>query len=376
MNQRVMIVTTSVFFFSLLLFLLIAFSDSPLSPRLWLCFKVLYIIGLHYIALRVLFTHFLGVRRADSAMANLMIAATTTLMILICAEFALRFAFRDVTTTGDNLSYFSSKWEKTVHYNHWGFRERDFDPIKSSGTYRIAVIGDSLAFGQGINENDRFSDLLEEKLNAKSKHRYQVLNFALPGAETTDEIKYLKNAVLSNKPDFVLLAWYINDVQGDDKSDEPHPVTIIPRELRRNFVLFYLAHRELSEIQNRLGLVEGGEQYLADRFGDPNSPASLKAVETMNAFIEKCRNANIPVGLVLFSESYFNPSSKLDFLLERMLGYCKEQGLRCVDTRKVLLPMQGDPSLWASRFDPHPSALANRLVADQIMETFGDVWTR
>jgi hypothetical protein len=376
MNQRALVNTTIVFFFSIFLFLLVVFNYKSLLSQLWVCFIVIYIIGLHYITIRVLFAHFLGAQRADSVLVNLMITATVTLIILIGAEFTLRFVFHDVTTTGDYTSYFSEKWKKNIHYNRWGFRERDFDPIKPNGTYRIAVIGDSLTFGQGINEKDRFSNLLEEKLNAMGGRKYQLLNFALPGAETTDELKFLTNSVLSNKPDFVLLQWYFNDVQGDDKSDVPHPVTIIPRALRRGLVLFYLAHRELSEIQSRLGLVESHEQYMSARFGNPNSPASLKAMETMNSFIEICRDAHIPVGIVLFSNSYFNRSTKLDFLLDRMLGYCKDKGLRCVDTRKVLLPMQGDPSLWASRFDAHPSAVANQLVADQIMGTFKEVWIR
>jgi hypothetical protein len=118
------------------------------------------------------------------------------------------------------------------------------------------------------------------------------------------------------------------------------------------------------------------EQYMLDRFSDPNSRASRNAVEAMNSFIEKCRAANIEPGIVLFSESYYNSTSKLDFLLERMLSYCKEKNLRCIDTRRVLAPMHGGLSLWASRFDPHPSAVVNRLVADQLLETFGDQWSQ
>ena len=376
MNQRALIVTTSLFFLFALLFLLIFSGARPFPSNLWSSFKFLYIIGLHYIALWALFTRFLGTQRGDAALVNILLVMCVTLFIVISAEFTLRFAFRDVTTTADNLSYFSSKWRKSVHLNRWGFRERDFDPIKPNDTYRIAVVGDSLAYGQGIDEKERFSNLLEKKLNRGSSRKYQVLNFALPGAETTDEIKFLTNSVLSNKPDFILLEWFINDVQGDDKQDAPHPVSFIPQKLRRNSVLFYLLHREISKAQRWLGLVTSADQYMSDRFGDPGSPASVKAAEMMNTFVKICREANIPVGLVLFSESYYDPATKLEFLLDRMLDYCKDQGLRCVDTRDVLLPMQGDPTLLASKFDPHPSAVVNRLVADQLLEEYRDIWSR
>ena len=378
MNQRALTVTTVLFFVTTLLFLLIFFVNKTSARSLWLCFVVLYLIGLHFIVLRLLFTRFLGSTRATSILVNISLVATASLIVLISAEFSLRFVFRDVTTTGDNLSYFSAQWIKTVHYNRWGFRERDFEPIKPSNIYRIAAVGDSLTFGQGISEKDRFSNLLEDKLNQNSgRRKFQVLNFGMPGAETSDEIGILTRAVLINKPDFILLQWYINDVNSvDDKRHMPHTTTIIPGKLRRNSVLFYLAHRELSQAQVRLNMVENSQQYTLDHFGDPNSRSSLNATESMDTFVKICRDAHIPLGIVLFSDTYFDPSSKLDFLLERMVAYCKEKGIPYVDTRKVLLPMQGNPALRASRFDPHPSAVANHLVANEILKKFGDMWSR
>jgi len=376
MSRRALISTTAIFFFSVCLLLLTLFGDRSLFSLLWVSFKILYVIGLSYLALWFLLSRLLGAACGATALVNLSIALTATVLLLIGSEFALRFAFRDVSSVGDNLSYFQKRWGTAVRYNTWGFRERDFDPKKPVGTYRIAVIGDSLTFGPGIREQERFSNLLEERLNGKHGQPYQVLNFGRPGAETTDELGFLTLAVLSNKPDFILLQWYINDVEGNDKSETPRPFTIIPPDLRHGSALFYLVHRGLSHAQNRLGWVQDYDQYMSAHFGDPNSPASLKATATLSTFIEICRKFNIPLGLVLFSDSYFNPASNLDFLLEKTLGLCKEHSLRCLDTRGVLLPMQGDRKLWASRFDPHPSAYANQLVTDRLLETFGDMWSR
>lgn len=366
----------AVFLLSVSCLLYMLFSDRPWLILLWTSTKVLYIAGLSGLALWLVLSRLFGAARADSALVNICMVMAASIFTLIAAELSLRIAFRDVTTTGDNLSYFSMHWGKNVHYNSWGFREREFELEKPRGLYRIAVVGDSLAFGQGIAEEERFSNVLQTKLNGRSGRSYQVLNFALPGAETTDELGFLTRAVLDSKPDYILLQWYINDVQGDDKRDAPHPLTIIPPDLRRGSVLFYIAHRVLGDIQSRLGWTRSYDQYMTARFGAPNSQASLKAAAAMNTFIEICRKFDIPLGMVLFSESYFDPGSRLDFLLERMLEVCKEQRLRCLDTRIALLPLQGDRKLWASRFDPHPSAFANRLVADRLLATFGDTWSR
>jgi len=374
MSLRALISTSALLFFSLFLSLLVLFNDRSLLSLLWVSAKILYVFGLSYLALWLVLNRLLSAARAGTVFVNLSVALIATIVLLVGAECTLRYAFRDVATTGDNLSYFSTQWNKSVRHNRWGFRERDFDLKKPSGSYRIAVVGDSMAYGQGIREEERFSDLLEDRLQGRRGQTYQVLNFALPGAETTDELGFLTRAVLTSRPDFILLQWYVNDVEGDDKGDGPSQLTIVPAGLRRVSVLFYLVHRGLGNLRSRLGWAPSYDQYMLGRFADANSPASLKATATMSTFIEICRGFNIPLGIVLFSESYFSAASRLDFLLERMLLLCKEQKLRCVDTREVLLPLRGDARLLASRLDPHPSALANQLVADRLLVEFGDIW--
>jgi lysophospholipase L1-like esterase len=362
--------------FVLVAFLIATFHDTtPLGRFALVLCAAGYLFALHYIALWFLVSRRFGAQRAQAVVVNVSLLIITVAVFSIGSEFLLRFLFRDVTTTGDNNSYFSKQWLKTVHLNRFGFRERDFDLAKPPGTYRIAVIGDSLAYGQGIPEDNRFSNIIEDRLNRTGKGKYEVLNFALPGAETVDELGFLSRAALPARPDFVLLQWYINDVQGaDDKSQAPHVATLVPSALRWNSALFYLLHRQVSSLQSRIGLVESGDAFTLARFKDPSSPSSVAAAESMSAFIETCARFNVPLGLVLFSESYFDPNSRLDFLLERMRELCQQRGLRCVDTRPILLPHQGDTRLWASRLDPHPSALAHQLVADRLLATFGNRW--
>jgi hypothetical protein len=366
---------------ALLAFVSVAFliatfhGTTPLGRFALVLFTAGYLCAVHYIALWFLVSRRFGAQRAKAVIVNVSLLIITVATFSIGSELLLRFLFRDVTTTGDNNSYFSKQWLKTVHLNRFGFRERDFDLAKPPGTYRIAVIGDSLAYGQGIPEGNRFSNIIEDRLNRTGKGQYEVLNFALPGAETIDEIGFLSRAALPARPDFVLLQWYINDVQGpDDKSQAPQIPTLVPSALRWNSALFYLLHRQVSSLQSRIGLVESGDAYMLARFKDPDSPSSVTATDSMSTFIEICTRFNIPLGLVLFSDSYFDPNSRLDFLLKRMLQFCQKRGLRCVDSRPILMPHQGDIKLWASRLDPHPSALANQLVADRLLENFGNTW--
>ena len=52
----------------------------------------------------------------------------------------------------------------------------------------------------------------------------------------------------------------------------------------------------------------------------------------------------------------------------------EEEAITCLDLRDTFALYKGDPKLWANRLDPHLGPFANRLVADRLMEVFGEVW--
>jgi hypothetical protein len=243
--------------------------------------------------------------------------------------------------------------------------------------YRIAVIGDSITYGQGIQEHDRFTNVLEQQLCSQST-RYEVLNFGRPGAETVDHLDFLQSIVLNTEPDFILLQWYINDVEGHDKSGHPRPIPLLPSNvlmttLRNRSALFYFLDAQWGIIQRKLGWVSRYEEYMQARFGDPKSAASLAAEAALQQFIQLCREHGLTVGAVLFSNVYFS-ETPLDFLVERAWRVCQQTAITCIDLRPMLARYKGDHTVWASRLDPHPGPIVHRLVTDQLMSTFGPMW--
>lgn len=83
---------------------------------------------------------FFGKNRTDAILTNLTVLGTTIVILLIIGEFAVRLAFIDITTTGDNTSYFSRRWNKnrsSVRLNTWGFREQEFELAKPDGISRM-----------------------------------------------------------------------------------------------------------------------------------------------------------------------------------------------------------------------------------------------
>jgi len=190
------------------------------------------------------------------------------------------------------------------------------------------------------------------------------------GAETVDHLGFLRYPVLYTDPDFVLLQWYVNDVEGHDKSQRPRPVAI-PSMLWEYSAFFFLVNHQIVQSQQRLGFVESYRDYLLRRFGDPKSEPSVAADKAFRTFVETCKQRNLPLGVVIFPNWF--PSS--DFLLDRVIAQCEAQGIQCVDLRAAFAPYQQEErQLWANRLDPHPGPIANALVTNQLIEAFAPTW--
>ena len=138
----------------------------------------------------------------------------TVAISIAAAEPMTRFLFRDVTTSADNGGYFTRRWFRTgaVRMNSSGFRGPEFSAVKPAGVYRIAAVGDSFTYGNGIRQEDRYSDLLQARLPLN----FEVLNFGAPGANTPEHRTLVGHLLTDVHPDFVLLQWYINDMEDDE----------------------------------------------------------------------------------------------------------------------------------------------------------------
>ncbi len=187
-------------------------------------------------------------------------------------------------------------------------------------------------------------------------------------------MEILKDPVLALDPDFILLQWYVNDLEGEDKSGRPQPLMVNPSEIRENSAFVSLVHDLSIKAQEGLGLVGSYNEYMLARFGDPQSPASRGSEQALRTFIQICRERGLPVGIVLFGH-YFSQDTSMDFLIDRVMEVCEQEGVTWVDLRNQFAPIRGDRMLWANWGDKHPSPLSHSMVADQLIDAFGEVWS-
>lgn len=68
--------------------------------------------------------------------------------------------------------------------NSLGLCDSEYAYIKPENTLRIALLGDSIASGWGVNPQERFEELWEKQLNKKARqvgNSVEIWNFAVPG---------------------------------------------------------------------------------------------------------------------------------------------------------------------------------------------------
>ena len=108
----------------------------------------------------------------------------------------------------------SFRYEQRV--NDLGLRGSDIEPMKREDTYRILMLGDSFTMGKGVGDNETFSVLLEELLNARrpaaDATAFQVLNAGVDSYAPILSALQLSEMAPLLDPDFVALNFDMSDL--------------------------------------------------------------------------------------------------------------------------------------------------------------------
>jgi hypothetical protein len=96
--------------------------------------------------------------------------------------------------------------------NQYGARGPRVTLDKPPGVIRIVVLGISTEFGQGVSDDEVFSQRLENLLNQDRPGGYEVQNFAMAGYDTYQNIRLYDERVRQMSPDVVLYGTYPRDL--------------------------------------------------------------------------------------------------------------------------------------------------------------------
>jgi len=100
----------------------------------------------------------------------------------------------------------------SVRTNGKGFREEPFQADSPPHQHRIIVVGDSFAFGWGVNRTDRFTDIAERQLQEQFPGRnVTMLNLAIPGFGLRDYTAMVEERASRYRPDLLVVSFSRGD---------------------------------------------------------------------------------------------------------------------------------------------------------------------
>jgi lysophospholipase L1-like esterase len=316
-----------------------------------------------------------GIARVAAVLRRLAASFAGVALALAVVEYGARLVLERAAASGGPEDGAARKGDPHVSINSLGFREREIGP-KDPARYRIAIIGDSYTWGQGLEERERFSNLLGESLGPG----YEVLNFGRLGNTMPGHLDQLP-PVLKMSPNFVLLQMYINNFE-TPAMRRPSTYPLLPadpdRRMRQSWILYGLLSDRWAQLQEAVGLADSYVSYMARHLRDPDSPDARESFGKLRQFFDQARAAGVPAGAVLFPAADamgpFGTNYPFGYLHDHVKAVCADARVHCLDLLSLFAALPDPQSTWVSPSDAHPNALTNRLAGSEILREFAPDW--
>ncbi|MBN1698293.1 MAG: hypothetical protein JW881_12335 [Spirochaetales bacterium] len=349
-----------------------------------------------------------GNGRRNTWIKRILLTFLSIIIALIAGECTVRLFFPQVlfpryVTAGSggirvnipNVRYFHTSPEARVGFriNSMGIRsDREYTFEKPEGILRIVAVGDSFTQGYEVNVEDSYLYLLEQCLEKKYPG-VEVINCAVSGFSTAEELIMLQTFGFNFNPDIVIVGYYQNDLDdnvrtglfsmGPDGELSRSAETYLPAVKERDFLYSLGIYRWLAENSHLLCLLreqlayfiktKDYERNLDDISGDTikkETARTLLGAKLLDKIKEECNKRNISFFLLdiidfTFAESNL-PAGALKLITEDDI----------VHTRYPLLSARSSETLYRLKGHLHWTEaghrIAARLLCDRLLASLSE----
>jgi len=238
-----------------------------------------------------------------------------------------------------------------VKTNSFGMRNREISKKKPDGTYRIALLGDSFAFGWGVEFEKIFAQVMERQLNlsAAANKNFEVLDFGVPGYSSFQEAALFEKIGLDFEPDAILIYFIENDFG----------LPFFIKNFNSDGKLVNNIH--FAELKNE------SEDTDAEA-GHHELLRNLDANRAIRKLAERCEERGIKVYLVV------NPGKNFEKTSRRLEKLKKSSNVQMLSIRERVKSMIEERGLSGAQLrlptDPHPNAIKHEILGQALAEVF------
>ena len=247
----------------------------------------------------------------------------------------------------------------TVEINSAGFRDNEFPEALSEDTWRIVLLGDSVAWGWGVPMAAAFPQILEgrlRELRPRSRGPAIVYNLSVTGYSTEQEIRLLETRGLALQPNLIIISYVLNDPAPSNKAFDGYGTGL---------ELVDYGRRALTKILGRFR-------------GDPSEYHHLiharHREQTVNQFRQLgaiSRSQSVPILVALIPVFRFEPGKPYAWqdLHDFIKILCQENGLAFLD---LYSSFRGGASVRYGFDIWHPNGKGHALIAQAIADYLRD----
>jgi lysophospholipase L1-like esterase len=308
-------------------------------------------------------------RKSGLVVGNLLVFSCLIGIVALAGESYFRFAAVETDSFGVSLP--ARRWFALhAKLNSTGCRDREWTTDKPSGVRRIAFVGDSFTYGWGIKRpEDRFTDLIQARFDARSRGAVEVLNVAKSGWGTGDETQPIADMIKVFGVDEVVLCHVANDIEkllptgaGFNPTRPPDPTFF---NLDSSCLMDYLYRRIYLP---RVPTVRGYHDWLAEGYGDESIWRAQQ--QQFGAIIRGCADHGVTLRVALLPFIRTSGEKLHQAALHATLRrFFEANHVPVVDLLPVLEEHPRD-DLVVNANDAHPNEAAHALFATALWNAF------
>jgi lysophospholipase L1-like esterase len=239
-----------------------------------------------------------------------------------------------------------------VETNSDGLRDKEYQVARTPAR-RIAVLGDSLTFGWGVEKDQTFEALLENMLS--EQRPTEMLNFGHGNYNTEQQVNLFKKKGLKYEPDEVVVFYFINDA-------EVTPV-------RSNW-LWVSKLRSVTFLWSRMrGLLtrtnpgQTFESFYSALYED-DQPGFMAVKESFLELQAICADRGMRLKVVMLPELHNLVDYPFAAEYDKVTDFLKANGIAVIDLTESFAGYEDAEGLWVAPDDAHPNALAHKMIAE------------
>lgn len=245
-----------------------------------------------------------------------------------------------------------------VRTNSYGFRGPEIAAQAGHGVVRIAFLGDSVAMGWGVEEQEAFPFRILDALQREGR-KVDGYNMGVGNFNTTQEVALYKDVGARLKPDIIVLCYFINDA-------EPMPDYSENGWLDEHSAAWVVIKYRLDAVIRKLGDAPDWKKYYRGLYAD-QAPGWAKTQQAIADLAIAARKSGTPLIVFNFPELHELKPYPFEDVTAKVRAIVQRQEVPFVDLLPAVDRLD-PPSLWVTVPDPHPNGRADAALADGMVE--------